>query len=154
MGAISLVPYTIECLDKSWIWLNDPEIRALTMTPHFTREEQRLFFESLPNRNGYHVWGVSLDGYGVIGAAGLKNQCDAVAEYWGYIGEKQFWGAGLGPQLIEAVEANARTFGIQELFLKVSRDNERALALYRKKDFPIDLAESNESVLHMVKKHI
>ena len=154
MGAISLVPYTIECLDKSWIWLNDPEIRELTMTPPFTREEQQRFFHSLPERSGYNVWGVSLAGYGVIGAAGLKNQSDSIAEYWGYIGERQLWGSGLGRKLIAAVESEARALGIIALFLKVARTNERAIALYMKMGFTVDVTESNEKVLHMVKKHI
>ena len=154
VGALSLVPYTIECLEKSWVWLNDPEIRELTMTPYFTREEQQCFFQSLPERSGYDVWGVCLDGYGVVGAAGLKNQRDSVAEYWGYIGERQFWGAGLGRKLIAAVEAEARALGITALFLKVARTNERAIALYMKTGFTVDITESDENVLHMVKKNI
>ncbi len=124
------------------------------MTSPFTREEQQRFFRSLPERRCYDVWGVFLEGYGVIGAAGLKNQDDSAAEYWGYIGEKQFWGAGLGRKLIAAVETKARVLGIVDLFLKVSRNNERAVSLYQKTGFNIDLAESSQTVLYMIKKHI
>ena len=152
LGQISLVPYTVECLDKSWIWLNDPEIRELTMTLPFTREEQQQFFRSLSQRSGYDVWGVSLNGYGVIGAAGLKNQHNSIAEYWGYIGERQFWGGGLGRKLIAAVEEKARELGFLGLYLKVSRANERAIAIYLRSGFIVDPAESNESVLRMDKK--
>lgn len=151
---LSLVPYTLECLDKSWFWLNDPEIRELTMTPHFTKEQQQQFFQSLPSCSGYNVWGVALNGYGVIGAAGLKNQRGSMAEYWGYIGERQFWGKGLGRYLVAAVEQKARELGFSELDLKVSVSNDRAIALYVKTGFVVDHAESNEVVLRMVKKRL
>ena len=41
---VAFVEYTEEFLDLSWEWLNDPEIKLLTMTPDFSREDQRAFF--------------------------------------------------------------------------------------------------------------
>ena len=37
---LSLVEYTEEFLELSWLWLSDPEIKELTMTPDFTKKEQ------------------------------------------------------------------------------------------------------------------
>ncbi len=151
---ISLQAYDKACLDKSWAWLGDPETSALTMTTAFTREDQTKFFEQLPLRTDYHIWGVLLDGEELIGAAGLKNHRGSCAEYWGFIGEKQYWGQGLGLGLFEAVEQKAKQLGFSDLDLKVSVANPRAISLYKKVGFLIDLHTSTESCLQMVKRGI
>ena len=132
---LSLVPYDERCLEKSWDWLNDPETRELTMTPHFTREDQRRFFEQLPFRKDYQIWGVALGRVELIGAAGVKNHRGSIAEYWGYIGEKRYWGSGFGRSLIAAIEREARELGFNDLDLVVSAKNTRAIALYEKVGF-------------------
>lgn len=150
---VSLGPYTKDCLDKSWVWLKNPEIKSLTMTPDFTREEQLEFFEQLPYRSDYLIWSVVFDGQ-LIGAAGLKNYRGTLAEYWGYLGEKQYWNRGLGSSLIRAVEVNAKARGFSALDLKVSPDNLRAIALYKKDGFLLDPETQTESCLRMVKRCI
>lgn len=154
LGNLSLIPYTIECLEKSWDWLNDPEIQKLTMTAPFSRAQQENFFHSLPTRDGYNIWGVSLAGVGLIGAAGLKNQQASAAEYWGYIGERSFWGKGLGYKLISAIEGKARQLQLSDLYLKVSATNTRAIRLYAKVGFTVDPAKSSDGYLYMSKMGI
>lgn len=154
MSSLALIPFDQECLDLSWNWLNDPEIRKLTITPAFTRQDQRKFFDNLPNRRDYIAWGVTLGGNEIIGAAGLKNHRATIAEYWGYIGKREYWGKGLGRALIAAVEANAHKLGFTELDLKVGTDNERAISLYKKTGFVIDARASTTEVLRMVKRGI
>lgn len=151
---ISLETYDMTCLDKSWAWLNDPEIKKLTMTPVFTREDQFKFFERLPHRTDYRIWSVVLDGTELIGAAGFKNHRGSLAEYWGYIGEKQYWNKGFGRSLIEAVELKARESGVFDLDLKVSTANLRAIALYEKVGFVIDPRTSTDSCFQMVRRGI
>ncbi|EKO3750233.1 hypothetical protein P0F16_002868 [Vibrio metschnikovii] len=70
-GKLVLDIYTRKYLDKSWDWLTDPEIKKMTNTPDFTREEQELFFLSLPREN-YKIWGLKYDDL-EIGVVGLKN---------------------------------------------------------------------------------
>ena len=147
---LKLVPYDRDCLDKSWEWLRDPEIRALTMTPEFTREDQIRFFESLPTRQGYDVWGVSVDG-AVVGAAGLKNVRGHLAEYWGYIGERSLWGQGLGRQLMLNIEREALAKGYTTLDLQVSVSNPRAISLYQKMGYHEDPSTTDAAVMRMVK---
>ena len=118
-----LVPYDELCLEKSWRWLNDPETRELTMTPHFTREDQRRFFEQLPGRKDYRIWGIALGGAELIRAAGIKNHRGSIAEYWGYIEEKKYWGRGFGRSLMAAIEIEARKLGFNDLDLVVSAKN-------------------------------
>lgn len=90
MDRITLTSYDREFLDLSWIWLQDPEIKKLTLTSDFTREQQLQFFHSLKERKDYLIFGIQL-GTRKIGVAGLKNIKNDIAEYWGYIGEKDLW---------------------------------------------------------------
>lgn len=131
---LSFVSYSREFLAKSWEWLNDAEIKALTRTPDFTKEQQEAFFDSLSLRADYLIWGIALAGQ-PIGACGLKHITESEAEYWGYIGEKPYWGRGLGRQLIEHCEGIARTKGLKALYLHVGADNLRARRLYEKCGF-------------------
>ena len=150
-SGLSLIHYGRECLERSWVWLNDPEIAELTMTPPFSLEDQLSFFESLPRRTDYTIWGIHLDGSGLVGATGLKNQRGTIAEYWGYIGERQHWGKGLGKYLIALVEEKARELGFENLYLKVSVSNSRAISLYEATSFEVDTSASTNEYLYMTK---
>lgn len=147
--AVQLVPFDQAFLERSWNWLQDPEIKRLTLTPDFTREEQQRFFDGLPSRSDYRIWGVVLAGGELIGAAGLKNVTRGSAEYWGYIGEKQWWGKGLGGEMLTAVEAEARKLGLPQLVLRVVTDNVRAVRAYEKSGFQV--ARDEAGVLTMSK---
>jgi len=153
-GQLCLVPYTIECLKKSQVWLSDPEIRELTLASPLTEEGQQRFFQSLPTRTDYAIWGVSLSHGGLIGAAGLKNHQGTIAEYWGYIGERTFWGQGLGRAMLEATERKAREMGFTELHLKVVPFNQRAIGLYLKSGYVLDAEKSPDGCLIMRKKDL
>ena len=148
-GAIRLTPYCEIYLEKSWTWLRDPEIKALTMTPDFDRNDQRQFFNGLADRLDYKIWGVELAGEGPIGAAGLKNIAGGSAEYWGYLGEKSAWGQGLGKQMLAAIEVEAAAMGIYQLYLNVTHDNLRAICLYERAGYVTD--DPSVEILKMTK---
>lgn len=86
------VPYDEKFLDYSWDWLNDSEIKQMTLTPDMTREGQRRWFAGLSSRDDYHVWGITYDSL-PIDAVGLKHiDYDShEGEYFGYIGNKTYW---------------------------------------------------------------
>ena len=130
------VPYDERFLESSWTWLQDPEIARLTMTPPFTREQQLAWFAGLDRRCDYVLWGIELDGR-PIGVFGIKNIEGASGEYWGYLGEKDCWGRGIGRWMVESAALRARERGIRELVLRVSRGNARAQALYRRCGFDV-----------------
>ena len=146
---LHLVPYDRTYLDLSYTWLSDPETKALTMTPDFTREDQQAFFAGLANRTDYRLWGVETDDEGPVGAAGIKRIADSSGEYWGYLGDKQLWGRGLGRHLVAAVEDKARRLGLSRLYLNVAKDNPRATSLYRRMGYAE--AGSADDVLCMEK---
>ncbi len=121
-------------LEKSWQWLQDPEIKRLTMTPDFNREQQRRWFDGLPHATDYLIWGLLCDDK-PIGAVGLKHLEGRRAEYWGYIGEREYWGAGLGSEMMEFILGEAKARKLRELYLVVHQDNTRAIALYQRHGF-------------------
>ncbi|EPJ8277656.1 GNAT family N-acetyltransferase, partial [Citrobacter freundii] len=103
---LKLVKYDESFLVLSWLWLKDPEISALTMTPEFTKEEQLIFFRSLEKRKDYFIRGITYQNE-KIGAVGIKNINQDKGEYWGYIGEKKYWGQGLGKEIMEKILSEA-----------------------------------------------
>jgi RimJ/RimL family protein N-acetyltransferase len=131
---IRLVKYNLDFLNKSLSWLNDDEIRKLTDTPTITKEIQEVWFNNLKEKKDYLIWGIEFELL-PIGACGLKNITNSDCEYWGYIGEKQFWGKGLGKEMMDLAEEKARELGKSSLRLKVIKENTRAISLYKKQGY-------------------
>jgi len=121
-------------LEKSWIWLQDDEIRKLTNTPFFSAESQQRWFMSLESKTDYLIWGIELNN-SPIGACGLKYITNQTAEYWGYIGEKSYWGKGYGKYLLHYCIQKAIDLHLKTITLKVTRTNQRAIKLYVKNGF-------------------
>lgn len=151
---IRLVPYSRDYLDRSWAWLNDPEIKALTMTRDFSHEEQLAFFESLPSRSDYRIWGVEAPDGTPIGAAGIKNIAGDTGESWCYVGERDWWGRGVGRQILERCEEKASGLGLRHLYMKASAINDRSIGLYAKMGFVRCPSRSTGEILTMIKRDI
>ncbi|RYF82170.1 MAG: GNAT family N-acetyltransferase [Chitinophagaceae bacterium] len=129
-----LVEYDLVFLQKSWEWLNDPELKALTLTPDFSKQDQQRFYESLCIRKDYWIKGIEEEGK-PVGAMGLKHITNRDAEYWGYIGERNYWGKGIGAFMIKQAKDKARQLSLSSIYLRVSSGNERAKRLYEKMGF-------------------
>lgn len=147
---VKLEQYSKLYLDNSWEWLSDPEVKYLTQTPDFTRDEQLEWFEKLETLDNYKIWGISYN-QRRIGVFGIKNIEDGKGEYWGYIGEKEYWGKGLGKDILRLIFINALEMNLKELYLKVIVDNVRAISLYETMGFVTQLSKEGEFVT-MVKK--
>jgi RimJ/RimL family protein N-acetyltransferase len=145
---VSAVKYDERYLELSWIWLNDEDIRRLTLTPLFTKEQQRTWFESLATRKDYVIWGVELEGK-PIGAFGIKHMDRISGEYWGYLGEKETWGHGIGQWMVNESISYARKIGLLRLWLKVSKENIRAIHLYTKCGFRLLQNEGNVLLMEL-----
>lgn len=131
INKLKLIPFDEFVLERSWNWLNDSELKHLTMTPDFTKEQQVELFNSLSTRKGYFIFGIAFEGQ-PVGACGLKNFVDDKAELWLYIGEKEYWGKGLGKRIMLLLENEARKLKLKKLYLKVIKDNKAAINLYEK----------------------
>jgi RimJ/RimL family protein N-acetyltransferase len=133
---IALVDYDLVFLEKSWFWLNDPEIKSLTMTPSFTKKDQQVFFESLPDKKDYWIKGVTYNNV-PVGAMGLKHITKKDAEYWGYIGEKEYWGKGIGSFMLDQAINKAVEQELENIHLRVTKNNKKARDLYIHKGFKV-----------------
>jgi RimJ/RimL family protein N-acetyltransferase len=94
-------------LKMTWKWLNDPEIKQLTNSADFTIEDQKKWFNGLKNKQDYKIWGLTYHKK-PVGVCGIKNITQNDCEYWGYIGEKEYWGRGFGSAILEYMEYEAR----------------------------------------------
>ena len=129
-----LVGYDVRFLDASYDWLQDAEFRRLNRAALVTREQQQMWFLSLPGRTDYLIRGVELDGR-PIGACGLKHVTASDAEYWGFIGVADMRGRGIGRWILESCLAWARELQLTSVWLRVGLDNRVAIGLYRKLGF-------------------
>lgn len=150
---IRLVTYDRSYLDKSWAWLRDPEIKALTLAGSFTKAEQQAFFDSLPQRADYKIWGVeTLEGE-PVGAAGIKRIVGTAGEFWCYIGERSWWGKGIGGEILELCEEKAKEFGLDMLTMIAAASNDRSIGAFEKMGFAPD-PESSTATLRQLSKTV
>lgn len=144
--SVELVEYDRIFLDISWKWINDPEIRILISSPEITKEQQLEWFNNLKNLNNYYIWGVKINNI-PAGVCGIKNIKDLKGEYWGYIGNKDFWGKGFGKEIMILVENEAKRLGLISLWLKVNDDNYRAIKLYEKMNYKIQKKDNKVIIM-------
>lgn len=138
---ISFVEFDRVFLKKSFCWLSNPEIKYLMDAPVISLNEQELWFQSLPTKKNYYIKGVMANDI-PIGAVGIKNITIIEGEYWGYIGEKKYWGQGIGKLMVrEMMEIAKNFFFLEVLYLQVMPDNNRAIESYRQCGFVMDNTE-------------
>ena len=150
MKDLEFVDYDESILDKSWEWINDSEIKQLIMAESFTREEQKKWYEQLKGRNDYLIWGIRYLEE-PIGVVGLKH-IDFISkecEYFGYIGEKKYWGCHIGHEMLKFAIAQAMSMQINRMNLIVWVNNQRAIRLYKSFQFNTDYMD--ETTIHMYK---
>ena len=150
-GMLKLVSYDMEYLAKSYDWLNDGEIRRLIDGPQIVTYEQQLkWYSQILLDPTYLIWGVEYNGI-AIGACGLKHVDfeKKSGEYWGYIGEKSYWG-GKGHSLLSLIYRKARDYQLDKIDLVVSSFNTRAYKLYITEGFSVTKYEGNK--IYMSKK--
>lgn len=145
---ITFVAFDVRFLKQSSKWLQDEEIRMLIHASPFSAEQQQQWFEQLPDRKNYLIWGVECD-HQPIGVVGLKHVTDESGEYWGYIGEKEYWGKGIGKQMIMFIEDVAILKKLLIIYLNVTKENVRAIKFYEKMRFIA--VDNNQPLLRMEK---
>ncbi len=136
-----MVDYSRNYFDLSKEWLSDGELSHLIHAGELPSDEEReQWFCSLPSRGDYLIWGVEYDTQ-PIGVSGLKKIQGGEAEYWGYIGEKSYWGKGLGKVLMQEILKKSSELGLNHVWLRVRKYNPRAINLYKKIGFTIEQDE-------------
>ena len=147
---IQFVKYTEEFLHYSSKWLSDPEIKRLTMTPDIDKSIQLAWFKNLETRTDYFIKGVMVEEM-PIGAVGIKyiDFEKGEGEYWGYIGNKNFIGKGIGKYMVSQMCLESKKMGLKKLVLHVAEYNVRAYQLYIQQGF--NLISKNNGIFKMEK---
>lgn len=129
--------FTSEVLNMSWKWLNDPEIKELTLTPDLDRESQQSWFKSLQNKHDYFICSIWLNEE-PIGVCGIKHLTSTDGEVWYYIGEKQFWGKGIGTQMMQYLIEYAELRDLESIYAKLLKENISSYKLCEKFNFKVE----------------
>lgn len=130
----SLCPFDEVFLEKSFNWLQKPEIRK-GMDIHFQMDQraQREWYDNLPYRKDYVIWGFKYKDE-PIGAGGFRNITSDSGELTCYIGEQNHLG-GVGKVLVSLLVEKAISMQWKAIYLKVLHDNTRAYRLYLNQGF-------------------
>lgn len=132
---IVFVDFNENILNKTYEWLQDDEICSLIDANPVSLEVQRKWYDELPDKSDYYIKGIMCDSK-PIGVVGIKHICDSTGEYWGYIGEKEYWGQGIGKTMVSEMMKDAKDrFNLSILTLRVLETNTRAMGLYKTMGF-------------------
>jgi len=133
---IEFVVYDERFLKLSWDWLNDTEVKALSNSTDFSIEDQQVWFNNLKTNKQYLIWGIEADS-NPIGAAGLKRITKTNACIFWYIGNKNFWGKGIGTFIASEITRRGKELKLDYLYGEPLVENFRSLNLLFKEGYKI-----------------
>lgn len=121
-------------------WVNDPDIRRnLLFTCPVSLDAEKAWYESQLAEQDSRVYGIAeAESHAHIGNIGLHDidWINRKAEAGILIGEKDFWGRGLGTDAMNAMLSHAFfTLNLHRVYLSVFAFNSRAVRSYEKCGF-------------------
>ena len=119
------VPFDETYLERSAVWLQDEELRHLIRSAPYDPAQARAWFEGLPSRPDYVVFGIECDGQ-PVGMLNLKFCYDDGALYSMYVGERAFWRAGIGTWALREVQGLVRERGLRKVYGRIAAHNTRS----------------------------
>lgn len=143
---IEFKEFDLKALEKSWEWLNDPQIKELTITPDFDKESQRKWFESLKNKTDYFIRTMEHNG-NPIGVAGIKKITETDGEFFGYIGNKDYWGKKAGVQMMKYLIDYAISRNLKSIYGIMLKTNTRIYGLCKKLGFKVEKDIDNKTIM-------
>ena len=154
---IYLRPLRHEDAQISWRWRNDVDIWQFT----FNRPDRMVTLEmeeewidkvlAVPSRFNFAICLKNNDQY--IGNVYLTEITDETAGFGIFLGEKSFWGRGIGTETTKLMLDYAfSTLKMQNITLMVKKTNVRAISAYRRCGF--DMASTNaDAILMKCQRH-
>lgn len=146
MIEIYLRPLKHEDALISYMWRNDKEIWEFTENKpdrHITVETEIEWIKTIlqrPNELRFAICIKDTDQY--IGNVQLTDLTASDAQFHIFIGEKAFWGKGLGRTATKLLlEYSGKTLKLKSVYLFVRKDNLRAVSIYRKCGFEISASD-------------
>lgn len=117
-------------------WWRDKELLKLTsgILKRISDQEVKKYFTNiLKSEKDYHFI-IVLDKK-VIGHISLAKRRNWWYETQVVIGEKQYWGKGLGSKAINLLIKKSKTLGVSKIYLEVRPTNTRAIRAYQRCGF-------------------
>ncbi len=142
-NSIYLRPLTIKDVNETYLsWLQDNEVMSGIATSDYTLQklhdyvQEKIaiptvsFFAICSNETNEHIGNVKLDFY---------DSKANVAELGLLIGNKNYWGKGVGSQACKlAIEYGFNTMNLRKIYLAVYENNPNAKKLYEKLGFTLE----------------
>jgi len=122
-------------------WINNPAIMSRSLIrQRVSVSEQRRIFRRLVSDKSY-IFHKLVFQERFIGAIGVKkiDYVNRNGEMWVYIGEKEFWGRGLGTAAVRKYsESIAKKCNLHKIYATVLSDNIPSLKTFVKAGFDIE----------------
>ncbi len=137
---IILVPLRSEHLERSRQWVNDRSLWPLILrSGHVSKTDQRKWYRNIQKDPQKLVFAIC---HGPerrhVGNTGFyeRNDIHRRAKFWIFLGDKDFWGQGVGSIAARMMlDYGFRCLNFEKIYLEVSVQNVRAIRLYRKYGF-------------------
>lgn len=146
---IKLTPFNKEHLKNSRFWMNDREICRLfgRVYKFLTVDAQKKWHEKLLNDKTQLIFAIEVDGI-YVGNVGLKNIdfLNKKAEFYIFIGNKEYWGKGIGTIASGEFLNNIKKLKLHKIYLHVDVSNITAIKLYKKVGFKEEGALKDELI--------
>jgi len=117
-------------------WWHDPELISMTSgnPEKFSDAAIKKQVQEMVNDASAHHWLIKIDNR-VVGHINLCQMTKSKAELQIVIGEKEYWGRGIGKKAIALVLANAKKLNYKEIYVEARPENLRARKLYKSVGF-------------------
>jgi len=133
----SLIPFDERHIQKTFVWVSDPEIRRLfLMRGEVTWEGHRQYWSRILSDSRQKVFAILDEGGVHVGNCGFKNISPSEGELWIYFGEPGVRGKGLGTKATRLlIQEGFSHLDLSMIYLHVADFNTAARAMYKKIGF-------------------
>ncbi len=136
---VELIPFREKHLKDSRWWMNDREICRLFGRVYrpLTGTAQKKWYEQTLKDKTQLIFAIEINGV-YVGNVGLKNidYLNKKAEYYIFIGSKNYWGRGIGTistkKFLDYIEKHLK---LHKIYLHVDQSNSAARRVYQKTGF-------------------
>ena len=150
---VSIRPLQESDAYTSYMWRNDPEVFKYTGNVYkntITLEFELEWIRRVIQNEKEYRCAILVDGE-YVGNIYLTDIIKTTANYHIFIGNKNFWGKGVARRASELIlEYAFDILKLEEVYLRVKRENDRALLLYKSLGFII---EESDDVWILMRKN-
>ncbi len=142
-NGVAIAPLLPEHVSQAYVgWLNDPElIRYTDVSPGATMDSVRTYVEAAVAAPNVAMWRILVEGSAHIGNIRLSNirWMHRRAEVALMIGDRDYWGRGLGPEAIDLVSRHAfDELDLHKLIAGILEPNVGSRRAFEKAGFQIE----------------